>query len=39
MVLQKKNKGIVMVNFYSGFVNKDPEKATINDVIGMSYIS
>jgi len=33
--LQPQNGGIVMVNFYPGFVNcQNPDKATLEDVVG-----
>lgn len=38
MHFQKENNGIVMVNFYSNFVNCNCSRnATIQDVVGMTF--
>lgn len=30
----KKNNGIIMINFYNGFVSCDPKNAVLSDVVG-----
>ena len=33
----KENNGIIMINFYNGFVSCDPDNAVLSDVVGKMF--